>query len=144
VAGIRRRVKRAGLSEQVEILGTVDRQQKLAFFQSLDVFSVPTIYRDPKGLPVLEALASGVSVVQPDHGAFPELLAATGGGLLHKTEDPVDLSEKLAQLLHDVNLRQELSQRGRTAVHADFSAESMAAKTVQVYQRVTSQRSQPC
>lgn len=136
VKRIRGRLKQAGVEEQVEIIGTVDRQQKLAFLQSLDVFSVPTIYRDPKGLPVLEALASGVPVVQPDHGAFPELLAATGGGLLHKPGDPVDLAEKLAILLHDANLRQEFSQRGRTAIHTSFSAERMATETIQVYQQV--------
>lgn len=146
VAGIRRRVKQAGAAAHVEIIGTVDRQQKLDFLQSLDVFSVPTIYRDPKGLPVLEALASGVSVVQPDHGAFPELLAATGGGLLHKPEDSVDLSEKLATLLHNTELRQEFKQRGRTAVHTTFSAERMATETVQVYQQVAqvNQRKVPC
>lgn len=143
VDDIRRRVKQAGADAQVEIIGTVDRRQKLDFLQSLDVFSVPTIYRDPKGLPVLEALASGVSVVQPAHGAFPELLAATGGGLLHIPEDAVDLSEKLATLLHNAELRQEYKQRGRTAVHTTFSAERMATETVQVYQQV-SQRRVPC
>lgn len=134
---IRRRVKQAGVEERVEIIGTVDRQQKLDFLQSLDVFSVPTIYRDPKGLPVLEALASGVSVVQPDHGAFPELVSATGGGLLHKPEDAGDLADKLAFLLHNAELRQEFKQRGRTAVHTNFSAERMAAETIRVYQQVT-------
>ena len=99
MAGIRRRIKQAGLEERVEIIGTVDREQKLAFLQSLDIFSLPTIYRDPKGLPVLEALASGVPVVQPNHGAFPELVTATGGGLLHEPENPLDLAEKLALLL---------------------------------------------
>lgn len=136
VKRIRGRVKQAGVENQVEIIGTVDRQQKLAFLQSLDVFSVPTIYRDPKGLPVLEALASGVAVVQPDHGAFPELLAATGGGLLHKPEDSMDLAEKLADLLGNTNLRRELSQRGRSTVHTAFSAERMATETIQVYQQV--------
>jgi len=146
VDGIHRRVRQAGLSEQVEIIGTVDRQQKLAFLQSLDVFSVPTLYRDPKGLPVLEALASGVPVVQPDHGAFPELVRATGGGLLHKPEDPVDLSAKLATLLSNTELRQDLKQRGQTAVHTHFSAERMAVETVQVYEQVTQHylRRRPC
>jgi glycosyltransferase involved in cell wall biosynthesis len=129
-------LKKAGVSDQVDIIGTVDRQQKLDFLHSLDVFSVPTIYRDPKGLPVLEALACGVPVVQPDHGAFPELLAATGGGLLHKPEDAVDLSEKLATLLGDVELRQECDRRGRAAVFADFSAERMATDTIHLYQQV--------
>ncbi|MCP5101493.1 MAG: glycosyltransferase family 4 protein, partial [Chloroflexi bacterium] len=137
VKGVQQRIKRAGISEQVEILGTVNREQKLSFLSSLDVFSVPTIYRDPKGLPVLEALASGVPVVQPNHGAFPELVNATGGGLLHKPEDPIDLSEKLATLLHDVPLRQQLNRQGRTAVYNHFSAERMATETMAVYQNLT-------
>jgi glycosyltransferase involved in cell wall biosynthesis len=136
VNDIQRRLKEAGLSDRVEIIGTVDRQQKVAFLQSIDVFSLPTVYRDPKGLPVLEALANGVPVVQPDHGAFPELIKATAGGLLHKPEDPRDLGAKLATLLNDTRLLVEMGQRGRTAVHTQFSAERMAAETVQVYQRV--------
>ncbi len=146
VDDIRRRAKQAGLSEQLEIIGTVDRQEKINFLQSLDLFSVPTIYRDPKGLPVLEALASGVPVVQPDHGAFPELVSATGGGLLHRPEDPLDLADKLATLLHDAQLRQMLGERGRTAVHTEFSAERMAQETIQVYEHVTQleRTVQPC
>ena len=136
VAGIRQRAKQAGIDKRLEIIGTVDRQEKLSFLRSLDVFSVPTIYRDPKGLPVLEALASGVPVVQPEHGAFPELVKLTGGGLLHKPEDPLDLAEKLASLLRDERRRQELAQKGRAAVFEHFSAERMATETMQVYQRL--------
>lgn len=140
VNGIQQQIRRAGLSRQIDIIGTVNRQQKLAFLRSIDVFSLPTIYPDPKGLPVLEALAYGVPVVQPDHGAFPELVATTGGGLLHKPADALDLSEKLATLLHDTELRKALNQRGQTAVHTHFSAERMATETIQVYQTVLNQK----
>ena len=67
------------------LLGTdliVDRQGKLDFLASLHALSVPTVYREPKGLFVLEALACGVPVVQPAHGAFPEMIERTGGGIL--------------------------------------------------------------
>ena len=124
------------MTAQVEILGTVDRQEKLDFLHSLDIFSVPTIYRDPKGIPVLEALASGVPVVQPDHGAFPERLQDTGGGLLHRPEDPSDLAEKLAQFLRDPALRHKMGQAGRQAVFEQFNAERMATETIQVYERL--------
>jgi glycosyltransferase involved in cell wall biosynthesis len=136
VAGIQERLDEAGVGDRAEILGTVDRQQKLDFLSSIDLFSVPTIYRDPKGLPVLEALANGVPVVQPDHGAFPELVNATGGGLLHRPEDPQDLADKLASLLANASLRQELGEKGKTAVHTHFSAHRMADETIQAYQSV--------
>ena len=136
VDGIRQVLRKGGVLERAEILGTLERPEKLAFFRSLDVFSVPTIYRDPKGLPVLEALASGVPVVQPAHGAFPELVQATGGGLLHIPEDPVDLAEKLAQLLRNAPLRRSLAENGRQAVYNHFSASRMADETIQVFHRL--------
>ncbi len=75
----------------------------------IDVLSVPTIYRDPKGLYVLESLAAGVPVVQPAHGAFPELIEATGGGKLVPPADSRQLAAGLHQLLIDQPLRQQLA-----------------------------------
>lgn len=136
VQGIQNHLKQSGVDGAVEIIGTVNRQQKLEFFRSIDVFSVPTVYRDPKGLPMLEALASGVPVVQPDHGAFPELIHATGGGLLHKPENVQDLSEKLALLLRDSQQRSDIGRRGRAAICANFSDERMARQTVMAYENL--------
>jgi glycosyltransferase involved in cell wall biosynthesis len=112
------------------------RRQKLAFLRRIDLFALPTIYRDPKGLPVLEALASGTPVILPNHGAFPELVAAAGGGLLHEPENAADLAAKLAELLRDKTRRLELGRQGQTAVHTYFSAERMATETVQLYRQV--------
>ena len=132
--GIQNRLQQAGVEGQVEIIGTATRQQKLDFFRSIDVFSVPSVYPDPKGLPTLEALASGVPVVQPEHGAYPELLHATQGGLLHKPENTSDLAEKLASLLANAMLRDEFRKNGRAAIHANFSDKRMASDTIRVYE----------
>ena len=63
-----------GSADEFEYFGTVDRDSKARFLQSIDVLSVPSGYHEPKGLYLLEAMASGVPVVQPNHGAFPEML----------------------------------------------------------------------
>src|SRR5262249_41030309 len=84
---VRQRLQEAGLAEQVQYMDSPDLASKLRFLQGLDVLSVPTAYREPKGLYALEALAHGVPVVQPRHGSFPELIEATGGGLLVKPND---------------------------------------------------------
>ena len=57
--------------------GSPDRAGKIAFLQSIDVFSMPSPYADPKGLSLLEAMANGVPVVQPSRGAFPEIVGKT-------------------------------------------------------------------
>ncbi len=62
---------------------------KLAFLRSIDVLSVPATYDEPKGVFLLEAMASGVPVVQPRRGAFTEVVEKTGGGLLVAPDDPV-------------------------------------------------------
>ena len=62
---------------------------------------MPTTYHEPKGLYILEAWANGVPVVQPRHGSFPELIEATGGGLLVDADDPAALAEGLRRMLVD-------------------------------------------
>ena len=107
--------------------------EKVAFLKSLDVLSVPTIYREPKGLYVLEALANAVPVVQPRHGAFPEMLEASGGGLLVNPGDAADLARGLTEILADPRRRFELAQNGRLCVHSKFNPSSMAAATERVF-----------
>ena len=137
IDGIRKRVKDHNLGDRIKLLGTLERADKLNFFRQIDVFSVPAQYREPKGISILEALASGVPVVQPDHGSYPEWINATQGGLLHRPNDSVDLAEKLAILLRDTNLRKQLGQQGRQGVFEKFSSERMASATLDVFRTLT-------
>jgi glycosyltransferase involved in cell wall biosynthesis len=134
----RKRLEEAGLGDSFGHHETPDHAGKVRFLQELDVLSVPTTYREPKGLYVLEALANGVPVVQPKHGSFPELVEMTGGGLLVRPEDPADLAEGLRQLFADRGRAAALGRRGREVVHGRFHAEGMAQDTVAVYERYLS------
>ncbi len=132
---VRKGLEQAGLGDQFEYVDSPDHASKVRFLQGVDVLSVPTTYREPKGLYVLEALANGVPVVQPRHGSFPELVELTGGGLLVNPDDPYDLARGLRELVSDPARRQELGQRGRVAVHERFHAAAMAAETAKVYEK---------
>jgi glycosyltransferase involved in cell wall biosynthesis len=123
-----------GFGDLVEYVASPDRATKLAFLRNLDVLSVPTTYREPKGLYILEALANGVPVVQPRHGSFPELIEATGGGLLVNPNDPTDLARGLSEMLND-DLRVRLGRQGKEAVHSRFTAANMARETLSVYEK---------
>lgn len=130
------KLKGWGLADDVEHVESPDHAAKVRFLQSIDVLSVPTVYREPKGLYVLEALASGVPVVQPRHGSFPELIEATGGGLLVEPDHPADLARGLRRLLDNPAERTTLGQRGKAAVHANFHAARMAAETVVLFRKL--------
>jgi glycosyltransferase involved in cell wall biosynthesis len=114
------------LGDRVEFLPNIERDAKIAFLQSLSVLSVPTLYAEAFGLYVLESLACAVPVVQPRHGAFPELIAATGGGLLCEPNDAQSLAAALRELLTDPSRARQLGQAGRAAVQQKFSVEKMA------------------
>jgi glycosyltransferase involved in cell wall biosynthesis len=132
---IQKQVRSWGLGDCFEHVPAPDHASKVRFMQDIDVLSVPTTYREPKGLYVLEALANGVPVVQPRHGSFPELLAATGGGLLVEPGDAADLARGLARLRDNPGQREELGRKGRLAVEERFTASAMAHATVDVYRK---------
>ncbi|MEM7457153.1 MAG: glycosyltransferase family 4 protein [Planctomycetota bacterium] len=119
----------AGLNERYEYVGAIERHEKLEFLHSIDVLSVPTEFLEPKGLYVLEAMAAGVPVVQPDHACFPEIIESSGGGRLCAPNDAGSLCDMLASLLTDHEYRRELAARGRNHVHSDRNSAQMARST---------------
>jgi glycosyltransferase involved in cell wall biosynthesis len=130
-----RQLRERGHGDAIEHVPSPDHAGKVRFLQTLDVLSVPTTYREPKGLYVLEALANGTPVVQPRHGSFPELVEATGGGLLVNPDDPQDLARALRRLADNPAHAEELGRKGKEAVHARFHADRMAEETAAVYAR---------
>jgi glycosyltransferase involved in cell wall biosynthesis len=122
-------VRQQGCGENFEYVGEVDLRGKIEFLRSLHVLSVPTVYHESKGFYVLEALASGVPVVQPRHGSFPELVEATGGGLLYDPTGPAALADAIDLLMTDEALRTRLARAGHDAVCAKFTDGLMADRT---------------
>lgn len=124
--GIQHHMAREKLDDHIEYDGELDREGKMRLLRSLDVLSVPTIYREAKGLYVLEAMSQGVPVVQPRHGSFPELVEGTGGGILVEPDNPAALAAGIASLMDDEARRHELGRRGQRSVQERFTDEGMA------------------
>ncbi len=122
-----------GLADRFEYRGELDREGKLQYLRELSVLSVPGDYEDPKGLYLLEALASGVPIVQPRRGAAIEILETTGGGLLTMPKDPAALADGLRRLALNPDERLALANRGYAGVRAHFAAAQMRDRAVEVY-----------
>jgi glycosyltransferase involved in cell wall biosynthesis len=134
--GIRARLREWGLDGEFRYHGILDRREKIAFLQGLDAMSVPSPYAEPKGLYVLEALANGVPCVQPRHGAFPEVLGRTGGGLLFEPNDAASLADQILTLASDRDGAAALGRRGAEGVRAHHSVAVMADRALEVYASV--------
>jgi glycosyltransferase involved in cell wall biosynthesis len=134
---VRRSLDRAGLAGEFTYHGAVDRAGKLAFLRSLDVLSVPATYDEPKGVFLLEAMASGVPVVQPRRGAFTEVVEKTGGGILVAPDDPSALAEGLYRLWHDRELAGTLGERAFRGVRAHYAIAQSADRMLAAYEEIT-------
>ena len=130
---IENEMREAGLAGEFHYHGAVEREAKLKFFRNVDVLSVPTTYAEAKGLSVIEAMASGVPVVQPRWGSFPEIIEQTQGGLLFDQNDAATLAETLYSLWKNPELAADLARQGAAGVRRHYSVQQMAERVVEVY-----------
>ena len=126
-------LKAAGLGDQFEYRGEVDRQQKISFLRSLDILSVPTPYEEPKGMFLLEAMANGVPVVQPRRGAFPEMIETTGGGIVVEPDNAAAMVDAWIDLWRNPELAAALGAAGVRGVREHYTVDRMAESVERVY-----------
>jgi len=131
---VRRRLRRLGLDDVVDFQPNFGRRERMQFLQGLYLLCVPIPGGEAFGTFQIEALATGVPVVQPDAGAFPEIVRETGGGIIYDPDAPNGLKDALLQLLRHPEQRHALGQRGREAVLDRFTIGSMADRVLHVYE----------
>lgn len=111
-------VREARLS--VKFHGTIPRDQLLQRLADHDVLVLPSEWPEPLARTMMEAMAAGLAVVGTDTGGTGELLVDEETGLVFAAGDPYDLAHKLSRLVSDADLRDQVAQRGRARVLAEF------------------------
>ena len=133
LAGIESQLNDWGHGGEFQYRGVLDRASKLTFLKGLDVLSVPATYDEPKGMSLLEAMASGVPVVQPRRGSFPEIVERTGGGLLVDGFDAESLARGLWALIESPSLAAELGERAFAGVREHYGVSNMAKRAIEAF-----------
>jgi glycosyltransferase involved in cell wall biosynthesis len=122
-------VERLNLTERVIFPGYVPGEDLPLWYDAATVFAYPSLY-EGFGMPVTEALASGVPTLTSDRSSLPE--AAGDAALLVDPTDVDAIAQGLHRLLTDGTLRETLRQRGLSHA-AQFTWQRMAAQTADVY-----------
>lgn len=133
---LKRKLTAAGAAGDVEFLRDFDKTAKADFLRTLSVLSVPEKKPVASGMYVFEAWATGVPVVQPASGIFPEILESSGGGLLYEPGDVDALTAALEKVLTDTDYAAGLAGQGRQAVLDRFGIEQTALQTVRIYDKL--------
>jgi len=119
------KIEQAGLSKMVDWHPNLTREEKTEFLRGLTVFSVPMQYSEAFGLCLIEAMASGVPVVNPGGSAFEEIAAVTGGGQTVAPGDPSALARGWEELLANPEEAVAMGERGRRGVVERYSVTAM-------------------
>jgi glycosyltransferase involved in cell wall biosynthesis len=104
-----------GLSEQVTILGFVEREILIALYQHSLALVYPSFF-GPENLPPLEAMALGLPVIAANMPGVNEQLGENA--LLFDPENEIELATHILHVLNDKNLRENLVNKGKGRSHS--------------------------
>jgi glycosyltransferase involved in cell wall biosynthesis len=139
---IKKRLRTLGFEKDLIIQNDFSRNERIEFLKNISVLSVPVPNGEAFGTYLLEAMAAGVPVVQPNEGSFPELIEKTYGGITYSPNLPSQLADALKSLLLHPERARRIGQQGKAAVHKDFSIKNMAMRTIEVYRKVINTQKQ--
>lgn len=135
------KLKENGLLNDFEILPDFVDAAIHDFFRQVSMISVPVRMGEAFGMYLLESMASGVPVVQPALGAFPEIVEIAGGGITYEPNTPEKLSEAWAGLLADPDKLEKLSISGYNGIKEKFNIHNHAKEIISLYESLpTSQK----
>ena len=136
----KKKIAAAGLTEQVCWVEEFEGEERQNFFDTVSVVSVPVINGEAFGLYQLELLASGIPMVQPALGAFPEVIGLSEGGVIYSPDTPEKLAEAFGNIILDKEKLAELSQKGQEGIRRYFDIKMQAKKLIEIYERVVSKK----
>jgi len=135
-----KQARQMGVDDIVFFLGF--RKDIPRLLASLDLF-VLSSHHEGLGTSLLDAMASRLPIVATQTGGIPDVVIHGETGLLVPPHNPEALAQSILMLYCDRNLAVRLGQRGYEVVHQKFSAQAMAGKIIDLYERVASKKRIP-
>lgn len=123
-------VRKEGLTKRVIFTQYVDEADKPALYSGARIFAFPSLY-EGFGLPPLEAMACGTSVVASNTSSVPEVVG--DAGILLSPHSEKEWITTLSHLLNNGREREVLRARGLKRAQL-FSWEKTAQQTIEVYE----------
>ncbi|OQY28111.1 MAG: hypothetical protein B6244_08385 [Candidatus Cloacimonetes bacterium 4572_55] len=130
----RQKLEKNGFLSDVDFIPDFDRKNRLEFLKSLSLLSVPVRKGEAFGVFQIEAMASGVPVVQPKIGAFPEIVETTRGGVVYHPNNAETLSDAIRSLLSHPDHIREMGIHALESVRNRFSVEQSTKDMIHAYQ----------
>lgn len=127
------RLKRTYASEQISFVGQVNPSE---FFAQIDVCVVPSLWNEPLGLVVFEAIASGAPVIGAQRGGIAEIIHHEVNGLLFEPNEAGALEQAMVRLMRNPLLLESMRAAGRASVARFLDPQRMLDEYEDIYRRL--------
>ena len=127
-----RAIEQSGVGDQILLTDYVSEKDLPALYSGALCFVYPS-YFEGFGLPPLEAMKCGASVIVGNQTSLPEVVG--DAGLLVNPFDEAEIAAALAQLIDNPDLREQLRVKGLQRAEK-FSWHDTARRTLEVYEQV--------
>jgi len=128
--GVVKLIEKLGIGHLIDFTGRISDEEFVKQYARASIAIVPSVY-EGFGLPVGEAMASGIPVISTTGGALPEV--AGDAAVLVPPKDPAALAKAIIDLLSDPERAERLGKAGYKRVMEQFTWKNAAEKTVEAY-----------
>ncbi len=129
---LEKQVKSLGL-KNVRFFGFIDNHKLIELYYRADVCVVPSVWDEPLGLVVLEAMATKTPVVVTRKGGIPLMVKDGVNGFFVRPRNSKEIADKVKKLLEDDDLRQKMGENARRGVIEKFTWEKIARRYERMY-----------
>lgn len=130
------------LANHIDFVGYKSQTEVREYLQTSDIFVLPSF---AEGVPVvlMEAMAAGVPVLTTQIAGVPELVTHGNSGWLVPPGNVASLTEGLAALIDDADLRNRFGKAGQEKVAAEFNVVLEAKKLADIFRQVAPSQPSP-
>jgi glycosyltransferase involved in cell wall biosynthesis len=132
-----RRIVRAENAGRVTFTGFLNQAELAELYRGTDIFVFPSVWHEPFGIPVMEAMASGVPVVATRSGGIVEQVDHQGTGLLVERGDTEQLAASILHLLDNPDLRRAMGKAARQKAVRGFGWNRNVENLLGLYRNLT-------
>ena len=124
-------------SSKIHFTGLVPQASLAQYYQQADIFIFPSVWNEPFGMPIVEAMVAGKPVIATQGGAFPEIIDHGKTGLLVERGNSDSLAEAILKLLSDDEFRIRLGNNAYRKAVQYFSFQEMTNSIESVYKSIS-------
>jgi glycosyltransferase involved in cell wall biosynthesis len=134
---IARKIKNNKLESKIRFIEKFDLNSRRRFFNDIDLLSVPGCGH-AFGLYQVEAFFSGVPVMQPDCGAFREIIDLTKAGFYYRCNDVKSFIDKLQLVINSDDIKSVDMDKALSSAKTFFDIDVIADKFTSLYESLQS------